>query len=78
MLSTKSKFSIDFVAIANHDRSSEFALSFASTESASSFASHVHETHEKISNKVAQNNVNHEILADPKNILKTFYIGDVK
>ena len=52
---------MDLVLIANHDRSSEFVLSFASTESASffvstesasSFASHVHESHEEISDKI--------------------------
>ena len=46
MLSTKSKFSIDLVPIANHDTSSEFISSFASTESASSFTSHLYKSHE--------------------------------
>jgi len=49
----------------------------ASTESASSFSSHMHELQEKINDKVAQNNVNHEMRADDRNKLKTFNIGDV-
>ena len=53
MLSAKSKFFIDIVPIANHDRSSEFASSFASIESASSFTSHVHKSHKEINDKVA-------------------------
>ena len=77
MLSIKSKFSINLAPIANHDRLSEFASSFASIESASSFASHIHELHEEINNKVVQNNANHEMLADDRNKLKTFNVGDV-
>jgi len=78
MLSTKLKFSIDFVLISNHDRSSEFALSFASTESVSSFVSYAHESHKEISDKLAQNNANHELWADDRNLLKTFNVDDVK
>jgi len=72
MLNTKLIFSIDLVPIASHDKSSEFASSFVSTESASSFASHVHESHEEINNKVAQNIVNYEMRVDDRHKLKDF------
>jgi len=77
MLSTKSKFSISLVPIANPDRSSEFASSFPSNKFVS-FASHVPESHEEINEKIEQNNDNHEMRADDRNILKTFNVGDVK
>jgi len=38
----------------------------------------VHELHEKINNKVAQNNANYKLRADVRNKLKTFNVGDVK
>ena len=77
MLSTKLKFSIDLVPITNHDRSSEFASFFWINWVCIIICITLHESHEKISDKVAQNN-NHEMWTDDKNILKTFNVGDVK
>ena len=37
----------------------------------------MHELHEEISDKVAQNNVNYMLQTDVRNILKTFNVGDV-
>ena len=41
-------------------------------------SSHMHESHEKINGKVAQNNDNQEMRAHDRNKLKIFNIGDVK
>ena len=49
----------------------------ASTEYVSSFTSHVHESHEVISDKLAQNNANHEMRVDDTNRLKTFNVGNI-
>jgi len=37
----------------------------------------VHESQEKITDKVAQNNINYEMRADGRNRLSNFNIGDV-
>jgi len=66
MLSTKSKFSIDLIMIADQYPINESALSYAS-----SFASCVHEQPMKISDKIAQNNDNHGIQANDRNRLNT-------
>ena len=44
---------------------------------ASSLASHMHTLHDEISDKIAQNNANHGIRADDRNILNIFNVGDV-
>ena len=62
----------DLIPIADRYKIFESASSFASF-----VASHVHELHEKISDKVAQNNANYTIRTYVRNILKTFYVGDV-
>ena len=66
MLNSKSKFSIDLIPIADQ---------YQVIESASSFASHVHEQPTEISDKIAQNNANQGIRADDKNRLNTINIG---
>ena len=73
MLGTKSKYSTDFIPIADRYQVIQSALSFAL-----SFASHVHEQSMEISDKVAQNNTNHGIRADDRNKLNTFNVGDVQ
>ena len=60
------------ILIADYYRVSQSASSIAS-----SVASHVHELHEKINDKVAQNNANYMLRADVKNKLKTFNVCDV-
>ena len=64
---------IDLISITDHYKVSESASSFAS-----SVASHVHELHKEISDKIALNNSNYELRADIRNKLKTFNVGDVK
>ena len=73
MLDIKSKFFTDFIPVADQYKVTEYASSVASSS-----ASHVHTSHEEISDKIAQNNANHEIRADDKNRLNTFNIGDVQ
>ena len=68
MLVIKSKFSTDLVVIADQCQVSE---------SASSFVSHMHKQLTKISDKIAQNNVNHGIRADDRNRLNTFNVSGV-
>ena len=62
----------NLILIVDHYKISEFAFSFAS-----SFASHAHELHKKISDKIARNNANYELRADVRKRLKTFNVGDV-
>ena len=62
------KFSTDLISIADQ---------YQVIESASSFASHVLEP-TKISDKITQNNVNHEIRADVRNRLNTSNVGGVQ
>jgi len=37
----------------------------------------VHELHQKINDKIAQNNVNYELQTDARNKLKTFNVGEI-
>ena len=45
-------------------------------EFASSFASHMHELHKEINDKIAQNNANYKLRADVRKRLKLFNVGD--
>ena len=67
MLVTKSKVSTDLISIADQCQVSE---------SVSSFVSHMHKQLTEISDKIAQNNVNHGIRADDRNRLNIFNVGD--
>jgi len=44
--------------------------------SASSFASHVHDLHKKVMDKIVQSNTNYKLRADIRKRLKTFNVGD--
>jgi hypothetical protein len=46
------------------------------SESASAFASHIHDLHKEISNRIAQNNTNYKIRADLRRRFKEFNVGD--
>jgi len=46
------------------------------SDSASLFASHVHDLHKEVMNKLAQSNANYKLRADVRKRLKTFNIGD--
>jgi len=71
--SFKLKQSKNLIPLTDHYRVSESAPSIASF-----VASHMHELHKKISDKVAQNNINYKLRADIKNKLKTFNFSGVK
>ena len=58
---------IDPIPIAEHYKASE-----------SKFASHAHELHKGIIDKVAHDNANYKLRTDIGKWLKTFNIGDVK
>ena len=73
MLGTKSKFIIDFIPIAD-----QYKVIESSSSVASFFASYVHTPHNKISDKIAQNNTNHGIRVGDRNRLSTFNVGDVQ
>ena len=73
MLGTKSKFFIDLIPIAD-----QYKVIESISPVASFFASQMHTPHNEISDKIAQNNVNHGIWTDDKNMLNTFNVGDVK
>ena len=70
--SFKLKQSKNLIPLTDHYRVSESAPSIASF-----VASHMHELHKKISDKVAQNNANYMLRANVRNRFKTFNIGDV-
>jgi len=72
MLGTKSKFFRELIPIVD-----QYKLIKSASPVASSFASHVHTSHDELSYKIAQNNVNHEIQTDDRNKLKTFNVGEV-
>ena len=69
MLNTKSKFSTNLLSTVDQYQVIEFALSFVS-----SFASHMHKQPIDISDKIAQNNANHGMRADDRNILNTLIL----
>ena len=46
------------------------------SDSASSFASHVHDLHKKVMNKIAQSNASYKLGADVRKKLKIFNVGD--
>jgi len=58
----------NLILMADHYRVSDFV---------SSVASHVHEFHKQISDKIALNNANNVLRADVRNILETFNVGEV-
>ena len=59
---------IDLIPMVDHYRVSE---------SASSFATHMHELHKVISDKIKQSNFNYKLRADVRRKFKTFDIGDL-
>jgi len=46
------------------------------SDSASSFASHVHNLHKKVMDKIVQSNANYKLQGDVIKRLKTFNVGD--
>ncbi|XP_072962671.1 uncharacterized protein [Typha angustifolia] len=46
------------------------------SESASTFASHIHDLHKEISNRIAQNNTNYKIRVNLRRRFKEFNVGD--
>ena len=65
----KLKQPIDLISIACHYRA---------FETASAFASHMHELHKDISVRIAQSNTSYKLRADVRKILRTFYVSDRK
>jgi len=59
---------VNIILIADHYKVSEFI---------SSFASHVHELHIEVSDRIAQNNANYKLWADISKRFKNFNVGDV-
>jgi len=72
MLSTKSKFSINFIPIANHDRSKWVCIIFCINWVNIIICIHVHVSNEEINNKIMQNNANHKMGADDIKQIKNF------
>ena len=58
---------VDLIPMSGHIRAST---------SASSFASHVHDLHKKVMDKIAQSNTNYKLQAYVRKRLKTFSVGD--
>ena len=58
---------IDLILITDH---------YMVSESASTFASHMHELHKEISDRIIQNNTNCKLRDNVKKRLKTFNVGD--
>ena len=58
---------IDLIPMSDHIRASNFT---------SSFASHVHDLHKEVMDKIAQSNANYKLRADVRKRFKTFNVGD--
>ena len=58
---------IDLIPVADHYRASESALSFAS---------HIHELHKEINNKINESNADYKLRADVKKRFKVFNVDD--